>query len=226
MIDISVQNLVKGFEIGSLVLDGLSFTVNSGERVGILGPNGCGKTTLFRLLSGEYRPDEGEIMVAPGKRLGLISQIPVYPEGWTVEDVLRDAHRRVYAVGERLDELAERVDADERGDRGAERGDDVARRDVRAEREPRFLKKVLRLLQEGVQLLFRVRSVQIQFKGESSFGQVHEALVRAELPGGERGGGKLFEEVADRFPGGVKGGRKLVRQLPVLRQGFLQLLNA
>ena len=113
MIDISVQNLVKGFEIGSLVLDGLSFTVNSGERVGILGPNGCGKTTLFRLLSGEYRPDEGEIMVAPGKRLGLISQIPVYPEGWTVEDVLRDAHRRVYAVGERLDELAAQLEHDD-----------------------------------------------------------------------------------------------------------------
>ena len=97
MIDISVQNLVKGFEIGEHVLDGLSFTVNSGERVGILGPNGCGKTTLFRILSGEYACDEGEVMIAPGKRLGLISQIPVYPEGWTVEDVLRDAHRRLYA---------------------------------------------------------------------------------------------------------------------------------
>ncbi len=113
MIDISVQNLVKGFEIGELVLDGLTFTVNDGERVGILGPNGCGKTTLFRLLSGEYRPDEGEIMIAPGKRLGLISQIPVYPAGWTVEDVLRDAHRRVYAIGEKLEALAARLEHDD-----------------------------------------------------------------------------------------------------------------
>ncbi|MGX8692316.1 MAG: ribosomal protection-like ABC-F family protein [Clostridia bacterium] len=113
MIDISVQNLVKGFEIGEAVLKGLSFTVNDGERVGILGPNGCGKTTLFRLLSGEYRPDEGEIMIAPGKRLGLISQIPVYPEGWTVEDVLRDAHRRVYAIGEKLEALAARLEHDD-----------------------------------------------------------------------------------------------------------------
>ncbi len=113
MIDVSVQNLVKSFEIGSNVLDGLSFTVTSGERVGILGPNGCGKTTLFRILSGEYDYDEGEVMIAPGKRLGLISQIPVYPEGWTVEDVLRDAHRRLYAIGDRLEDLAEQLEHDD-----------------------------------------------------------------------------------------------------------------
>ena len=113
MIDVSVQNLVKSFEIGSNVLDGLSFTVTSGERVGILGPNGCGKTTLFRILSGEYRYDEGEVMIAPGKRLGLISQIPVYPEGWTVEDVLRDAHRRLYAIGDRLEDLAGQLEHDD-----------------------------------------------------------------------------------------------------------------
>ena len=113
MIDVSVTNLVKSFEIGSNVLDGLSFTVTSGERVGILGPNGCGKTTLFRILSGEYDYDEGEVMIAPGKRLGLISQIPVYPEGWTVEDVLKDAHRRLYAIGDRLEDLAEQLERDD-----------------------------------------------------------------------------------------------------------------
>ena len=113
MIDISVSELVKSFEIGSNVLDGLSFSVNSGERVGILGPNGCGKTTLFKILSGEYGFDSGEVMIAPGKRLGLISQIPVYPEGWLVEDVLRDAHRRLYAISERLDALTEQMERTE-----------------------------------------------------------------------------------------------------------------
>ena len=112
MIEISVNNLIKSFEVGQNVLDGLSFHVNSGERVGILGPNGCGKTTLFRILSGEYDYDEGEVMIAPGKRLGLISQIPVYPEGWTVEDVLREAHRRLSRMQERMEELAERMERD------------------------------------------------------------------------------------------------------------------
>ncbi len=113
MIEITVNELVKGFEIGNNILDGLSFSVNSGERVGILGPNGCGKTTLFRLLVGELRPDEGEIGIAPGRRMGLISQIPVYPPDWTVEDVLRDAHRRLYALQRRLDELTERMEHDD-----------------------------------------------------------------------------------------------------------------
>lgn len=105
MIDISVSSLVKSFELGKNILDGLTFTVNSGERVGILGHNGCGKTTLFRILAGEIGWDEGEVMVAPSKRLGLISQIPVYPDGWTTEDVLRSAHKRLYGIGDRLDEL-------------------------------------------------------------------------------------------------------------------------
>ena len=63
----------------------------AGERVGIMGRNGSGKTTLFRILTGEISPDEGTIMVAPGKKLGLISQIPHYPAGYTVEQVLRTA---------------------------------------------------------------------------------------------------------------------------------------
>ena len=113
MIDISVSSLVKSFEIGKNILDGLSFSVNSGERVGILGRNGCGKTTLFRILVGEIGYDEGEVMIAPSKRLGLISQIPVYPSDWTTEDVLRDAHKRLYALSAKIDALAAQMEHDD-----------------------------------------------------------------------------------------------------------------
>ena len=112
MTDISVNGLVKSFEIGKNILDGLSFDIAEGEHVGILGPNGCGKTTLFRILTGTLDYDEGAVAVGGGKRLGLISQIPVYPEGWTTEEVLKDAHRRLYEMQRRLDELAERMAAD------------------------------------------------------------------------------------------------------------------
>ncbi len=112
MIDVSVRSLVKSFELGKNILDGLSFTVTAGERVGILGHNGCGKTTLFRILVGELRADEGEVMIAPSKRLGLISQIPVYPEGWTTEQVLKDAHRHLYRIAERMEELSLEMERD------------------------------------------------------------------------------------------------------------------
>ena len=112
MIDITVSSLVKSYEIGNDILDGLSFQINTGEHVGILGPNGCGKTTLFKILTGELDYDEGQISIAPGKRLGLISQLPVYPEGWTAEDVLQNAFRHVDAIRTRMQELEHRMEED------------------------------------------------------------------------------------------------------------------
>ncbi|HIQ78722.1 MAG TPA: ABC-F family ATP-binding cassette domain-containing protein [Candidatus Scatomorpha intestinavium] len=112
MIDISVKDLKKSFEVGHPVLDGLSFDITAGERVGILGANGCGKTTLFRLLSGELREDSGEITVHRGRRIGLISQIPHYPAGWTTEDVLREAHSGLRAMAERIAEIERQLEND------------------------------------------------------------------------------------------------------------------
>ena len=112
MIDISVHNLVKSFEVGKKILDGLTFEINSGERVCLLGKNGAGKTTLFRILVGEIEEDEGEIVIPQEKRIGLISQIPVYPEGYTVEDVLKTAFEPVYAIETKLQRVSAQMAAD------------------------------------------------------------------------------------------------------------------
>lgn len=109
MIEISVTGLVKEYEVGSRILDGLTFQIDTGERVGLLGKNGCGKTTVFRILTGEVDWDEGEVMIAPGKRLGLISQIPVYPAGYTVEDVLDTAFGRLKDMEREMAQLAQRM---------------------------------------------------------------------------------------------------------------------
>ena len=112
MIDISVSNLVKEFEVGKKILDGLSFQVDQGERVGLLGKNGAGKTTVFKILTGELDHDEGEVMVAPGKTLGLISQIPVYPPEYTVEDVLDTAFAPLHAMEAEMAGLAAKMGED------------------------------------------------------------------------------------------------------------------
>ncbi len=116
MIDISVSGLVKEFEVGTKILDGLTFQIDQGERVGLLGKNGAGKTTLFKILTGELDYDEGEVSIAPGKTLGLISQIPVYPPEYTVEDVLNTAFARLFRMEEEMVDLSFRMAGDSSGE--------------------------------------------------------------------------------------------------------------
>ncbi|MCI9330610.1 MAG: ABC-F family ATP-binding cassette domain-containing protein [Oscillibacter sp.] len=111
MIEIQVSSLVKSFEVGHNVLDGLTFQIDQGERVGLLGRNGAGKTTLFRILTRELEPDEGQVALGQGRRLGLISQIPVYPAGYTVEDVLRSAFGRLESLAREMADLESRMAA-------------------------------------------------------------------------------------------------------------------
>ena len=113
MIEIQVNGLVKSFEVGHNILDGITFQIDQGQRVGLLGKNGAGKSTLFKILTGELDYDEGTVTIAPGHRMGLISQIPVYPAGYTVDDVLRSAFGRLHALAAEMEELAGRMAAGE-----------------------------------------------------------------------------------------------------------------
>ena len=67
----------------STILDGVSFVLNKGERVGLVGPNGVGKSTLLRLITGAEQPDSGSISLAPGARIGALHQALITPPGTT-----------------------------------------------------------------------------------------------------------------------------------------------
>jgi len=105
MVDIQVKNLTKFFVIGENLLENLSFEIQEGECVAILGRNGCGKTTLFNILTGQMDYDDGEVYVNPNKKLGLISQIPKFPLSFTVEDVLRSAYADIMRVKQKMELL-------------------------------------------------------------------------------------------------------------------------
>ena len=89
MAEIIVSGIEKSFEQDRMVLDGVSFQVDAGERVGLLGGNGAGKTTLLRIMTGELSADKGSITIPQGRRIGYISQLAEVPGGALVEGVLR-----------------------------------------------------------------------------------------------------------------------------------------
>jgi ATP-binding cassette subfamily F protein 3 len=71
---LSIHQLSKSFGVET-ILSQISFTVNAGERVGLVGPNGCGKTTLLRIIAGQERPDSGSVRFSPGSlRVGYLPQ--------------------------------------------------------------------------------------------------------------------------------------------------------
>ena len=109
MVDISVRGVRKAFEQDKEILRGVTFEIGEGEHVGLLGKNGGGKTTLFRIITGERESDAGEVVIGTGKRVGVMTQIPVFPPEYTAEDVLKTAFRRLDALQARLTALREEM---------------------------------------------------------------------------------------------------------------------
>ena len=75
MIALSASGLTLSFG-AEVVLKDVSFAVNDGERVGIIGVNGAGKTSLFRIITGKYSPDSGAVYIQKGHTVGILEQNP------------------------------------------------------------------------------------------------------------------------------------------------------
>ena len=73
---------------GPNLLDGIDLEIDKGERIGLLGRNGCGKSTLMQLLAGEVSPDNGEIKLANGVQISrLVQEVPLGFDGHVAEFV-------------------------------------------------------------------------------------------------------------------------------------------
>ncbi|MBQ9825905.1 MAG: ABC-F family ATP-binding cassette domain-containing protein [Firmicutes bacterium] len=86
---LSAQKLNKSFGVET-VLEDVSFTVNKGDRIGVVGSNGAGKSTLFKMIVGELAPDSGEIAAARDLSAGYLRQREHFPEDRSVFDTLMD----------------------------------------------------------------------------------------------------------------------------------------
>lgn len=84
---INVQKLTQ-YHGAQLVLDGISFEIQEGEKVALIGRNGSGKSTLMRLLAGLDQPNEGQLAIKKDTKIGYVEQIPSHMDTWTVLDVL------------------------------------------------------------------------------------------------------------------------------------------
>src|SRR5215831_17046194 len=91
------------------VLRGASFQINPGEHVGLVGRNGAGKTTIFRLVAGEETPDRGEVVRARGLKLGLLAQHVHFDAGSTVHESALAAFGRLQQIEHEMHELEHRM---------------------------------------------------------------------------------------------------------------------
>jgi len=101
-----VNNLHKAYG-DNVILSGATFTLNHGDRASLVGPNGCGKTTLLRIIVGQERPDQGSVSwQPPDLRIGYLEQALTYPEGTTVGVAMRgelaQAENAVRELAERM----------------------------------------------------------------------------------------------------------------------------
>ena len=82
---LQINNLSLGFG-GQQVLSDISFNIHRGERIGLVGRNGSGKTSLFKLMTGELEPDEGRIIIPKNYTIGYLQQHLHFTKGTVLEE--------------------------------------------------------------------------------------------------------------------------------------------
>jgi macrolide transport system ATP-binding/permease protein len=98
---LAVRNITKSY--GAIqVLQSISFIMNEGDRAGLVGPNGVGKSTLLRLLTGQEEADSGGFVLAPGIELGYLPQSTPDFYGRSIQDLIMESLGRLRRLEEEM----------------------------------------------------------------------------------------------------------------------------
>ena len=108
---LSVSNAAKSYGT-QMVFEHVNLTIEQGEKIALVGRNGCGKTTLIRCISGEESLDNGEIHKAKNLRIGLLSQVSFNDENQSVQSVMDEVFQPVYAKAKELEAAQEKLASD------------------------------------------------------------------------------------------------------------------
>jgi ATP-binding cassette, subfamily F, member 3 len=103
-----LSNIEKSYA-GHEILRDVSFQVNLGDRVGLVGRNGAGKTTVFKLILGQESADKGEVIKINGLKLGLLEQHVALIEGETVHTAALSAFQKIHDLEAEMRELEQRM---------------------------------------------------------------------------------------------------------------------
>ncbi len=109
MIILTIQNLQKAFG-GNAVLKDVSLTLQDHQRMGLVGVNGCGKTTLLRILAGKEQPDGGSVSLMKGLRVGYMEQQYTVTPGLTVFEELKRVFEPVFEMEDKLRQLERQME--------------------------------------------------------------------------------------------------------------------
>ena len=108
MIILQGKQLKKSY-ITNLIFENLDFNVQEGEKVGLVGPNGTGKSTLFRCITGEESFDEGQLSMSARHTMGYMEQMPEFAPGFTLLDSVMEMFNDIFAMRDKLRHLEQEM---------------------------------------------------------------------------------------------------------------------
>ncbi len=106
-----LSNVWKSFG-GTEILKGVSFQVNPSEKIGLVGRNGAGKTTVFRMIIGQESPDKGDVVKINGLKLGLLDQHVDFAAGDTVHTAALSAFKAIHDIEAEMRQLEKQMETD------------------------------------------------------------------------------------------------------------------